>query len=228
MRRLSLLFATLLLLCSGILRAEVYSIDFNRGTTSGMSLKTGLTSSTNPDLFCQSGSEYVSLHNITAKCFYNNKGCGIRIGGDDAEGRFILVLGEEAVNVTKLVIYASKVPGNSTSQLTIKGGSVFEQVIGNDELQDYSSASPASEDYMLPAIAVDQSFINLQLVAPKQGYVMLHRIDICTDGDDIVDAVRLPANFVDGMGVFCNLAGQRISKPTHGIYIKDGRKYVVK
>ena len=228
MKRIAHIFAALFLLCPSFLRAAVYSIDFNRGTLSGMSLKTGVTSTTNPELFCFSGSDYVTLHEKTSKCFYNDKGCGIRIGGDDGEGRFILTLGEEAVYVSKIVVYASKVSGNSVSQMAIRGGSVFECTIGNSELQDYSSSTPASEVYKLPEIAVDKFFVNLQLSAPKQGYVMLHRIDIYTDGDDSEDALRAPMDFIDGMGIFYNLAGQRISKPSHGLYIKGGKKYVLR
>ena len=40
------------------------------------------------------------------------------------------------------------------------------------------------------------------------------------------DAIRSPAAFVDEMGNFCNLLGQQISKPLHGMYIKGGKKYV--
>ena len=226
MRRIAYIFAALFLLCTGD-RAEVISIDFNRGTqVTGTSLVTAVKPSTNPQLYCNSGSQFVNLHSSTRNCFYNDRGCGIRIGAGDGDGWFILHLADTAVYVSKVVIYASKVPDNDLSQLTIKGGSVFEYTINNNELKDYTESFPASENYVLPEVVVRQSFVNLRLDAPKQGYVVLHRIDIYTGTDSDDDAIHSPAAFVDEMDDFCNLSGQKTSKPLHGIYIKGGKKYV--
>ena len=226
MRRIAHIFAALFLLCTGVW-AEVISIDFNRGTLMlGMSISTAVKPTTNPQLFCNYGAQFVNLHSNTRNCFYNDKGCGIRIGSADGDGWFILHLADTAVYVSKVVIYASKLPGNALSQLTIKGGSVFEYTISNSELSDFSESFPASEHYVLPEVVVGQSFVNLRIDAPKQGYAVLHRIDIYTGSDSDVDAIQSPAVSVDEMGDFCNLSGQRTSKPLHGIYIKGGKKYV--
>lgn len=42
------------------------------------------------------------------------------------------------------------------------------------------------------------------------------------------DAVHSPTEFVDETGDIYNVAGQRVSKPSHGVYIRGGRKYVGK
>lgn len=184
---LGLIFA---LFCAMNLRAEVYTIDFNRGTRSGVSgINDGITEKTNPQLYCKSGYDFVTLHANTDGCFYDDKGCGIRIGSEKKEGEFVLTLGSTAVYVSKIIVYASKVVGNTLSQLTIKGGSVYTYEVENSALKDYSESNPSSEYYMLPEIVVDKSFINLQLKVPKRGIVMLHRIDIVISEDN----VALPA-----------------------------------
>ena len=77
-------------------------------------------------------------------------------------------------------------------------------------------------------MVVNKEFKDLKFQAPKGGYVMLHRIEIYTMDDGSEDAIVSLKEFVDEMGVFCNLEGQRIKKPLHGIYIKDGKKYIFK
>jgi len=234
MKRTAYIFTCLLLLCfcTSSLWAEVYTIDFNRGTVNGMNIKNQVKSTTNPWLYCMSGADFVTLHSNTSKCFYNDKGCGIRIGTNDGEGWFVMTLGEAAVQVSKIVIYASKTSGYNASQLTITGGQVFTHTISNDELQDYSTSTPASEHYVLPEIVIDKSFINLTLKTSKQGYVMLHRIDIYIgDGTSDDDAVNSPlATSPSESKEIYNLVGQRISTSSRGlsIIIKGGRKYVVK
>lgn len=184
---LGLIFA---LFCAMNLRAEVYTIDFNRGTRSGVTgISDGITEKTNPQLYCKSGYDFVTLNANTNKCFYDDKGCGIRIGSEKGEGKFILTLGSTAVYVPKIIVYASKVVGNTLSQLTIKGGSVYSHIVENSELKEYSVSNPSSEYYMLPEIVVNTSFINLQLIVPQGGIVMLHRIDIVISEDN----VTLPA-----------------------------------
>ena len=194
MKRIATLGFLFVLFCSSILRAEVYTIDFNRGTRSGVSgITKSLTNTTNPQLYCKSGYDLVTLHANTDKCFYHDKGCGIRIGSDMGDGNFILTLGSAALYVSKIIIYASKVEGNTTARLTIKGGSVYTCIVENSGLKEYSAENPISEYYMLPEIIIDKSFVNLQLLAPKQGYVMLHQIDIIFSEDNIT----LPAQSGD-------------------------------
>lgn len=181
------LFVAFFFCCLDSLYAKVYTIDFNRGTLSGTSINNGISSSTNPYLFCKSGAGFVTLHEtLNRRSFYNDKGCGIRIGSDkenDGDGWFTLFLGDVAVYVSKIIVYASK--GNTTSTLTIEGGTVFTQTISNDDLQDYSSLSPASANYVLPEVVVQQSFKILRFKAPGNGYVYLHRIDIIFSEDNL-------------------------------------------
>ena len=122
----------------------------------------------------------MTLNEKTQGCYYYKSGCGVRIGASNKQGQFILKLTDLSVYVTKVIVCASKVRGNSISALTIKGGNVFEETIDNDELTAYSSSFPASEIYVLPEILINKSFVDLQFIAPKDGYVMLHRIDIYT------------------------------------------------
>ena len=218
-----------LFLLSTSLRAEVYSIDFNLDTRiTGTNIATTLNSSTNPDLYCNTGSAFVNLHENTRKCFYNIRGCGIRIGATDGDGWFVLTLDTAPVYVSKIVVYASKTAGNTISELTVKRGSTLVETIGNSELKVYSTSEPASDNYKLPEVAIGQSFVNLQLIAPKNGYVILHRLDIYTGAEGDEDAMDFPRASFDEMDGFCNLAGQRVSNPSRGIYIKGGKKYVIK
>ena len=187
-----ILLVVSLLFCPLFLRAEVYTIDFNRGTVNGIGgggINTLIQKDTDPIVFCNFGSEYVTLNgSYNKKCYYNDKGCGIRIGANDGEGWFTLTLGDVAVYVSKIIVYASKLSGNTTSTLTIVGGSVFSETISNSELKDYSSSSPASVNYSLSEVVVNSSFKNLQFKAPREGYVYLHRIDIIFSED----ALSLP------------------------------------
>ena len=183
------ILAASFLFCPKFLWAEVYTIDFNRGTVNGTNIANGILPGTNPWLYCKSGGDFVALHDNINKCFYNDKGCGIRIGSNQ-EARFILKLGEDQeVYVWKIVIYASNVSGNSTSMLTIKCGNAYTGTISNSELPVYSTSFPASADYMLPEMIVNSSFKNLSITVPKAGCVMLHRIDIVFSED----ALSLPA-----------------------------------
>ena len=43
--------------------------------------------------------------------------------------------------------------------------------------------------------------------------------------EDIASAAQ---KFVDEMGDIYNIAGQRVNKPSQGVYIRGGRKYVGK
>ena len=62
------------------------------------------------------------------------------------------------------------------------------------------------------------------LYVPGSSSVKGYVLDDATDED----AIHLPTEFVDEMGDIYNIAGQRVNKPSQGIYIRGGRKYVGK
>ena len=226
MKRTLHFFAVLFLLCAGNLKAEVYTIDFNGGTVNGLSINSNVEDA-EPSYYCKEGSDLFVLHNRTSKCYYNDKGCGIRIAASNGIGMFIISL-PASTSISKVVAYASKVLNNTSSTLTFFAGNTEIKSFRNEELKPYSTDNPASTYYQLPDIVVNKAFKDLKFQAPKGGYVMLHRIDIYTAGDGSEDAIHSPKELVDEMGCFCNLLGQRVRKPSHGIFIKSGKKYVVK
>lgn len=75
---LGLLFALLMLLPVS-LYAEVYSIDFNRGTKSGGVIATSLEDAMSANDFCSAGASYITAFSATDS-FYDDAGCGLRIG----------------------------------------------------------------------------------------------------------------------------------------------------
>lgn len=79
------ILAVLFLLCSSAL-AEVYTIDFNRGTVGGKSRYTSLTDNISSELICSSGASYFVASNVDDG-YYNNNGCGIRIGQTSSSGQ---------------------------------------------------------------------------------------------------------------------------------------------
>ncbi len=81
---LGLLFALLMLLPVS-LYAEVYSIDFNRGSKSGGLIETSLEDVVSANDFCSAGASYITEISI-ADSFYDNAGCGLRIGKETGSG----------------------------------------------------------------------------------------------------------------------------------------------
>ena len=222
----------LFLLCAGVLNAKVYTIDFNRGTVEGTSIKTSVTG-VNPAYFCSEGAEFFTLHTTTRYSFYNDKGCGIRIGRETGSGEvpFVITLSEEIQSkaITKIVVSASRGTQDESGTLTVSAGSVATQTISFADMMDYNSAFPESLTYMLPEFIIGNKFKMIQVAARNTNYVVLHRIDIYTSEGDSGDAIFSPKENADEMGVFCNIAGQRIGKPLQGgIYIKSGKKILVK
>ena len=231
MKRTAHIFAALLLLCAGILRAEVYTIDFNKGTTSGKSSGfTGLPVN-DPAAFCVEGGENIADYS-ESNCFCRNTGCGIRIGKMNGSGPAdIIFTFSEAIqshSIAKIVVYASRGTDNSDAVMTVHAGTnTATGTISFTDMKDYDALNPESTNYMLPEIIVDRKFKKLKIAARNTNFVMLHRIDIYTWDDE--DAILLPHNSADEMGVFYNLAGQRISKPSKGgIYICDGKKHIAR
>ena len=226
MKRIATFWLLVALFCGGAFCSEIYTIDFNRGTVNGTNLETDIEAEgVTPNDYCSAGAEYFTLNVNTQNCRYDSNGCGIRIATGAGQGLFVISL-EGKKNVSKVVVYASKISGNNKAELTFYAADNPIQTFANDELTAYSVSNPASTDYKLPDITVNREFRDLKFKTPKGGNVMLHRIDIYIE--DNADAIQSPKDFIDEMGDFCNLAGQRISKPSHGIFIKGGKKFFVK
>lgn len=224
MKRVTHIFVALLWLCTGTLWAEVYTIDFNRGTVSGMNIDTPVTG-VQPSQFCSEGADLFTLHTSTIKSYYDANGCGIRIAAGNGMGKFILTLPEKK-NIAKVIVYASKI--NANSALEFFAADVPLKTFENAELMEYSAVNPASESYQLPDIIINGEYKNLKFQAGSGNCVVLHRVDIYLAGDDSVDAITAPVISTDGMDVFFNLAGQRVRKVSYGIFIKGGKKYVAR
>jgi len=219
------LLAALLLLCPCSLRAEVYTIDFNQGTKSGESIKT-LCTEASPDAFCKEGADFITLQPSTTRSFYDPEGCGIRIGTSTKTGFFYFSFMEK-IKVKKIVAYASKMSGNVTSTLDVYVLNEVVRSFANDELKVYAASNAVSEEYQLPNIAINEEFKSLKFQAPN-GIVMLHRIDIYTEdsGEDAIKNI-IPTSSQRKEYIY-NVNGQRVNKPLQGIYISDGRKYIVR
>lgn len=224
MSRTPSILSLLLLLCAGNLRAQVYTIDFNRGTVSGTRIESDLEAEgVTPQDFCSEGADLFTLNDVTQNCRFDAQGCGIRIATGGGRGLFVISLdGKKAIS--KVVAYASKVPRDTKSTLLFNAANELMCTFANEELPEYSSAKPESENYKLPDIVVNRFVRDLMFQVYRNNLVMLHRIDIYLTDED---AVHLPTESSDGMGYFCNLQGQRVSHPRHGIFIRDGKKVVL-
>ena len=225
-----LLVALMCVFCPGLLRARLYTIDFNRGTTSGASIKTSVKGVASAAL-CSTGADWFSLHASTSNCYYNASGCGIRIGNASGSGQapFILTLCQEIQDegVSEVVVYASRGTRDVEASFKVYAASTVMGELSFADMQDYDPSRPASADYELPGLFPETAFKNLQVEARNGNFIILHRIDIYTAGDT-EDGLPSPSIFPDGMGTFFNLAGQRVGRPTKGFYIRDGRKLFVR
>ena len=224
--------ATLLLwFCFGILRANVYSVDFNKGTVSGTFIKTSVKG-VSPVSFCATGADVFTLHSNTRSCFYDSNGCGIRVGDASGTGQapFILTLCDEIQSqvIVKIVVYASRGTQDTNASLKVYAANDVIGEVSFADMQDYDTNFPESANYVLPEISLYKKFKNLQIEARNTNFVILHRIDIYTADDNFEDAICQPKASVDEEEVFYNIVGQRISQPSRGIYIKGGRKYLAK
>lgn len=231
MKRIAQLFAALLWLCMGTIRAEVFTIDFNLGTVSGTGIKTSVKGKSPVD-FCSMGADLFTLHTSTRNCFYNSKGCGIRLGdaSDAGQAPFILTLCDEIQDkyIVKIVVYASRGTQNADASFKVFAANDVIGEISFANMKDWDVSHPTSSHYILPDINLMRKFKNLQVEGRNTNYILLHRIDIYTSDNDSEDAIQSPAVSVDETGDFCNLAGQRVSKPSRGIYIRGGKKILVK
>ncbi len=185
------ILAVLFLLCSSAW-AEVYTIDFNRGTVRANSEYTRLTDNISSELICSSGASYFIASSIDDS-YYNDKGCGLRIGQTSSSGQaFVIFTLSEAIQsktIDKVVIYASRGTTNESANLEVTVGAITSSTISFANIKDYDSSYPASSNYMLPEINVNGKFKNLQVQARNTNYIILHRIDIVISEDN----VTLPA-----------------------------------
>lgn len=231
MKRTAYFLSALLLFCMETLRAEVFTIDFNKGTSGGELSGFNSLPKNNLGVFCTEGMENIAEYS-ESNCFYRNTGCGIRIGKLSGSGQaYIIFTFSDAIQsqiIEKIVVYASRGTNNSDAHLEVYAGtSTVTGAFSFADMMAYDSSNPESSNYILPEILVGRKFKMLKIAARTPNFVMLHRIDIYTTDDE--DAILLPRNYVDEMGVFYNLTGQRISKPLLGrMYIQGGRKYIVK
>ena len=231
MRRTSLLLRVLLLLSPGILRAEVYTIDFNRGTASGSSGNYVALPSDNAASFCHEGAEHIAGYSFSS-CFYRSTGCGIRIGKLNGTGQAYIVftLSEEiqSHSIAQIVVYASRGTNADGAEMGVYAGTNTATCsFSFADMTVYAPSAPESSTYILPEIIVDRRFKMLKVAARNTNFVVLHRIDIHTWDDE--DALCPPRILSDGMGILYNMKGQRIGQPLPGkIYIRDGRKCILK
>ncbi len=227
MKRVATFGFLIALFCSSVW-AEVYTIDFNRGSVSGTKIKTKLEDKTPFETICSSGASYFIASNV-ANSYYDYNGCGLRIGQENKTGQaYVLFTFNPELQgklIKSIIVYASRGTDNMEANISILATGISSTIYFTD-MKPYDSSYPESSNYMLPGVA---SIPKLQIKGANTDYIILHRIDIVVSdnaGDD--DAIHSPAESVDEMGVFCNLAGQRTSRPSRGIYIKGGKKYVVR
>ena len=184
MKRLAYLLSVLLLLCTGVLQAKLYTIDFNLGTTNGQA--NGFTSlpSNNPALFCASGWENIAEY-TESNCVYRNTACGIRIGKTNGGGQanFTITFSEEiqSLGIVKIVVYASRGTDNPDAEMGIYAGTnTVTCTVGFPDMESYDASKPESENYILPEVIVERKFKKLMIATRNTNFVMLHRIDIYT------------------------------------------------
>ena len=231
MKRTAFLLAALLLFCAETIRAEVYTIDFNRGTTSGKTSGYSGLPSNNAAAFCTEGWENIADYS-ESYCFYRNTGCGIRLGKTNGTGQanIVITFSEEiqSHSIEKIVVFASRGTDDLDAEMTVHAGTnAVTRAFSFADMKEYDASNPESSNYVLPDIVVDKKFKMLKIAARNTNFAMVHRIDIYTWDNE--DAIHSPYKFVDEMGSFYNLLGQRIGKPSQGaIYIKDGKKYIFK
>ena len=191
-RRTSIL-AVLVLLCSSAW-AEVYTIDFNRGTYNNFGNYSSLPSN-NVAAFCQRGADYISEYSADGCSYYdisNKRGCGVRIGAQKNSGTSFLLItlcsDIQSKIIEKVIIYASRGTTNTTAVMSVLTKDIT-QSISFEDMMEYNSSLPESSNYALPSISINNSVPKLQIKVNNPNYIILHRIDIVISEDN----VTLPA-----------------------------------
>ncbi|MBQ5622022.1 MAG: hypothetical protein IIU92_05350, partial [Bacteroidaceae bacterium] len=177
----------LLMLLPVSLYAEVYSIDFNRGAKSGGSISTTLKDDVSGNDFCSAGASYITAISATDS-FYDNAGCGLRIGKETGSGfaYVIFTLSPEISGkaIERVVVYASRGTSDTDSDLQVNVSNLSQEISYADILA-YDSSAPGSLGYMLPAVDINKQVPKLQIKARNTNFVMLHRIDIIMSEDGL-------------------------------------------
>lgn len=191
-RRTSIL-AVLVLLCSSAW-AEVYTIDFNRGTYNNFGNYSSLPSN-NVAAFCQRGADYISEYSADGCSYYdisNKRGCGVRIGAQKNSGTSFLLItlcsDIQSKIIEKVIIYASRGTTNTTAVMSVLTKDIT-QSISFEDMMEYNSSFPESSNYALTSISINNSVPKLQIKVNNPNYIILHRIDIVISEDN----VTLPA-----------------------------------
>ncbi|MBP3712813.1 MAG: hypothetical protein J6I86_10160 [Bacteroidaceae bacterium] len=189
---LGLIFA---LFCAMNLRAEVYTIDFNRGTYNNYSNYTSLSKNIDVAAFCQRGADYISEYSADGCSYYdisNKRGCGVRIGAQKNSGTSFLLItlcsDIQSKIIEKVIIYASRGTTNTTAVMSVLTKDIT-QSISFEDMMEYNSSLPESSNYALPSISINNSVPKLQIKVNNPNYIILHRIDIVISEDN----VALPA-----------------------------------
>lgn len=217
------LLALLLMLCP-TLRAEVYTIDFNRGTVCGKAISTGLNG-IQASWYCSEGEELIAEASFS-NCFYDNKGCGIKIGSSQGQAFALFTLAEslQGKDIAMVVLYASKLTDDDEAVVTVHAGTNEPTAsIPFAQMKPFSPSEPDSKSYALPVVTVGRAFRKLKLQTLNGNTLVLHRLVIVVgEGDE--DGIRSPeAVSDDAKGLLFNLAGQRIGTPAKGLFIENGR-----
>lgn len=183
---LGLLFALLMLLPVS-LYAEVYSIDFNRGTKSGGVIATSLEEVVSANDFCSAGASYITEISATDS-FYDDAGCGLRIGTvkSSNKGDVIFSLSTEISSkvIERIVVYASRGTSDTNGDLEVNVNGLYQKISYAD-IMPYDSSDSGSLSYMLPAVDINKQVPKLQIKARNTNFVMLHRIDIIISEDGL-------------------------------------------
>lgn len=185
------LFFALLMLLPVSLYAEVYSIDFNRGAKSGGLIGTSLKDDVSAHDFCSAGASYITEISI-ADSFYDNAGCGLRIGKETGSGfafvTFTLSPEISSKAIERVVVYASRETYDTSYDLQVNVNSLL-QTVSYADILPFGSSDSGSLGYMLPAVDINKQVPKLQIKARNTNFVMLHRIDIIM----AEDGLTLPA-----------------------------------
>lgn len=167
-----------------------FATSFKKGSTSGTSISTPFSTSTNVSTITASGSgNWATKVTACSNSYYSTSGIGIRISKSSGAGYFTLTLSDALKDSTiyAIVIHASKVSGNTKSTLVVtptapSGGYTTVTNIANGTLKAYSASyDPLNDYYKLDTIKVGGKKIStLKFGSASGGYTHLQRVSIIT------------------------------------------------
>ena len=189
-----------------------FTTTFVKGTTNGTNISTGISTSTNTSTLCPSNGNVIFTANPTAasNSYYNASGAGLRISKSNGAGsiKFTLTNALKDSSIYAIVIYASKVSGNTKAKLDITptgpatNGYTTVTNIANGTLPAYDATNyPASSQlshYKLDTIKVNGKKIEtLQFASASGGYTMLHAVTLITQTEK--PASTYTVEYADGI-----------------------------